>query len=67
MYTYTQCAACIRECPLNAAKDRVYGKRWPSDCFSCGRCLNVCPVDAIHYRPIVNPPIPRFRLGRLFK
>ena len=45
----TQCGACIKACPLEAAKGRVNGKKMPADCFSCARCLNVCPVDAIHY------------------
>lgn len=45
----TNCEACVRACPLDAAKDRVAGKPFPADCFSCARCLNVCPEDAIHY------------------
>ena len=45
----TQCGACVRACPLDAAKDRVAGKMFPADCFSCARCLNVCPTDAISY------------------
>jgi len=45
----TNCGACIRACPLQAAKGRVAGKRFPADCFSCARCLNVCPEDAIAY------------------
>ncbi|MBW2608320.1 MAG: 4Fe-4S binding protein [Deltaproteobacteria bacterium] len=24
----------------------------PADCFSCARCLNVCPVDAIRYTSV---------------
>jgi len=44
-----QCGACIKACPLEAAKGRVEGKRLPADCFSCARCLNVCPTDAIKY------------------
>jgi len=44
-----QCGACIKACPLGAAKGRVAGSRLPADCFSCARCLNVCPVDALHY------------------
>lgn len=47
--TCTQCGACIKACPSEAAKDRVAGKNMPADCFSCARCLNVCPVDAIRY------------------
>lgn len=45
----TECGACIKACPLEAAKGRVYGKIAPADCFSCARCLNVCPVDAVKY------------------
>lgn len=48
----TQCGACIKACPLDAAKGRVNGKKLPDDCFSCARCLNVCPVDAIRYEAI---------------
>ena len=48
----TQCGACIKVCPLEAAKGRVAGNRLPADCFSCARCLNVCPVDAIQYKSI---------------
>ncbi len=47
--TCIQCGACIKACPSDAARDRVYGKNFPADCFSCARCLNVCPVDAIRY------------------
>lgn len=45
----TECGACIRACPLEAAKGRIEGKKLPADCFSCARCLNVCPTDAIKY------------------
>ncbi len=48
----TQCGACIKACPLEAAKGRVQGKILPSDCFSCARCLNVCSFDAIQYGPV---------------
>ena len=48
----TQCGACIKVCPLEAAKGRVAGTILPADCFSCARCLNVCPVDAIQYRSV---------------
>ncbi|MBN1882411.1 MAG: 4Fe-4S binding protein [Deltaproteobacteria bacterium] len=45
----TECGACIRACPLTAAKARVEKTPFGADCFSCGRCLNVCPTDAIRY------------------
>jgi ferredoxin len=48
----TKCGACIKACPLEAAKGKVDGKTFSADCFSCARCLNTCPVDAIHYYPI---------------
>jgi len=48
----TQCGACIKTCPLEAAKGKVVGNRMPADCFSCARCLNVCPVDALRYTSI---------------
>ncbi|MBN1930686.1 MAG: 4Fe-4S binding protein [Desulfobacterales bacterium] len=53
----TQCGACIKICPLDAAKGRVYGKKLPADCFSCARCLNVCPVDAVRYESIFKKRI----------
>ena len=45
----TNCGACIRACPTEAAKGKVSDKLFGADCFSCARCLNVCPVDAIRY------------------
>jgi ferredoxin len=48
----TECGVCIKACPLEAAKGRVYAKRLTADCFSCARCLNVCPVDAIQYTSV---------------
>jgi len=52
----TNCGACSRACPLQAAKGRVEGKRVPADCFSCARCLNVCPQDAISYGFVGTKP-----------
>ena len=48
----TQCGACIKVCPLEAAKGRVAENKLPADCFSCARCLNVCPVDVIQYKSV---------------
>jgi NAD-dependent dihydropyrimidine dehydrogenase PreA subunit len=48
----TKCGACVKACPLHAAKGKVENKTFSADCFSCARCLNACPVDAIHYRLI---------------
>ena len=48
----TECGVCIKACPSEAAKSRVYAKTLKADCFSCARCLNVCPVDAIQYTSV---------------
>lgn len=53
----TQCGACIKACPLEAAEGRVTGKKLPADCFSCARCLNVCPTDALKYTSIFKKGI----------
>ena len=45
----TNCKACYKACPNNSIKDRVEKAKFPTDCFSCARCLNLCPVDAITY------------------
>lgn len=52
------CGSCEKACPLNAAGDRLKKKLAPADCFSCMRCLRVCPSDAIHYQPSWGPPSP---------
>ncbi|MDP8225988.1 MAG: 4Fe-4S binding protein [Candidatus Lernaella stagnicola] len=52
------CGACAKACPLTAAGDRLAKKSLPADCFSCMRCLRVCPTDAIHFRPAWGPPSP---------
>ncbi len=46
----TNCKACIKACPTQAAKDVVENRKITADCFSCTRCLKVCPNDAIGYR-----------------
>jgi polyferredoxin len=38
-----------RACPLESAKHIVAGKLLAADCYSCARCLTVCPSDAISY------------------
>ena len=51
------CGACARACPLPTANDLVDGKTFTADCYSCARCLNVCPEEAIGYRSVfVKPP-----------
>lgn len=48
------CGACARACPLPTAKNLVDGKTLAADCYSCARCLNVCPEEAIAYRSVFS-------------
>jgi len=48
----TRCFGCAHVCPLEAARGRLEGWAFPADCFSCARCLRVCPADAIDYGPL---------------
>jgi formate hydrogenlyase subunit 6/NADH:ubiquinone oxidoreductase subunit I len=32
----------------------VEKSKMPADCFSCARCLNICPDDAIHYKFVLQ-------------
>jgi len=54
----TGCGACIRACPLEAAKHKVEGKFFAADCYSCARCLNVCPEEALAYRCVFGKSSP---------
>ena len=51
-----KCGACALACPLEAADGKVKGRLFAADCYSCARCLNVCPQDAIAYRCAFAPP-----------
>jgi ferredoxin len=44
-----KCNACVRECHMYAItlQDVAEGKSPGTDCVRCGRCTEVCPVDAI--------------------
>lgn len=46
------CGLCDRACPSSAAKGLVKGDPLRADCFSCARCLNICPNDAIRYESV---------------
>jgi len=49
------CGACGAACPTGAAKDIVAGRLFIADCYSCARCLTVCPHDAIRYCRRLEP------------
>ena len=40
---------CMWICPSGAAKGINEGKTIQADCFSCARCLNVCPNGSMEY------------------
>lgn len=44
-----KCNACVRECDMYAItlQDVAEGESPGADCVRCGRCTEVCPVDAI--------------------
>jgi polyferredoxin len=50
------CGACSRACPLQSAKHKVERKMFGADCYSCARCLNVCPEEAIAYGSVFAGP-----------
>ena len=50
----TECGLCTKACPSQSAKDIVADKLFTADCFSCARCLNVCPQDAIRYGSVFS-------------
>jgi len=58
--TCRECIVCAHVCPLDAAKDRVEGKKAAAECYSCMRCLTVCPQESIQYKTFFStfkPPL----------
>ncbi|MBI9017917.1 MAG: 4Fe-4S binding protein [Phycisphaerae bacterium] len=43
----TKCRACTQACPSLAMDAILDGKNIKPDCFSCARCIEVCPENAI--------------------
>ena len=48
------CLRCERECPNWSIRGIRRGHKAPQDCFACGTCIRVCPVNAIRWN--VTPP-----------
>jgi ferredoxin len=57
------CGACAVACPLESAKHLVAGKRFAADCYSCARCLRVCPDGAIDYQSVWSSSASREESG----
>jgi ferredoxin len=49
-----QCGACSKACPLPSAQHIVEGRFFGADCYSCARCLRVCPDDALRYGSVLS-------------
>ena len=47
----TECELCEKACPTGAASELKYkrGKIGSAECYLCGRCITVCPNDALEY------------------
>ncbi len=52
--TCIDCLRCERECPNWSIKGLRRREPLPQDCFACGTCIRVCPVNAIRWG--VKPP-----------
>lgn len=52
--TCIDCLRCERECPNFSIKGIRRRYRAPQDCFACGTCIRVCPVNAIRWH--TKPP-----------
>ena len=58
--TCIDCLRCERACPNFSIQGLRRGRKAPQDCFACGTCIRVCPVNAIrwHITPPPNDPEP---------
>lgn len=45
----TGCEACARACPSSVMNTILKRETVIADCFSCGSCVEVCPVNAISF------------------
>jgi ferredoxin-type protein NapH len=47
----TDCGICEKACPTGAASElrNKRGKIGSAECYLCGRCITVCPNDALEY------------------
>ena len=46
----TNCNVCINKSPCPAVPSILAGKKSHPDCHACGRCIEVCPEDALKFR-----------------
>lgn len=44
------CKKCVRECPMNSISEESLARgKTGNSCVKCGRCLDVCPREAVTY------------------
>lgn len=48
--TCTACEACTKACPSTVMNAILKQEQTIPDCFACGNCIDVCPVNAVHFR-----------------
>lgn len=46
----TSCNICIEKSPCPSIPSILNGKKLRPDCHACGRCLEVCPEDALKFK-----------------
>lgn len=46
----TECNVCVKKSPCPAVPAILEERRSRPDCHACGRCLEVCPEDALDFR-----------------
>ncbi len=46
----TSCEVCAKACPSTAMNAILKQEQTIPDCFACGSCIDVCPVNAVHFQ-----------------
>jgi len=44
-----QCGLCVKKSPCMAVNAILAGKRVRPDCYACGKCIEVCPENAVAF------------------
>ncbi len=52
-----ECNLCIKKSYCSAVKSIIDEKRFHPDCFACGRCIAICPENALKFARGKNPSL----------